>query len=94
MQGKLSSSPPGAGLNISKLIASKAVLAAFPLHDYEELKSLQLRWLNLYDPPWKQPINEIKNYFGERIALYFLYLQHYVEYLIVPAFLGAITFIG
>jgi hypothetical protein len=38
--------------------------------------------------------DEIKDYFGHRIGLYFLYLQHYVTLLIVPAFLGFITFVG
>ena len=39
-------------------------------------------------------LDDIKDYFGERIGLYFLYLQHYVTLLIVPAFLGLITYIG
>lgn len=58
MQCKITSQPPGAGLNISKLIASKVVLAAFPLHDYDDLHTLQSKWLSLFDPPWKQPISK------------------------------------
>lgn len=38
--------------------------------------------------------DDIKEYFGHRIGLYFLYLQHYVTMLVVPAVLGAVTFIG
>jgi hypothetical protein len=37
-------------------------------------------------------IDEIKDYFGERIGLYFAYLQHYVEALMVPALFGLITY--
>lgn len=37
-------------------------------------------------------LDEIKDYFGERIGLYFAYLQHYVEALMVPAFFGLITY--
>lgn len=84
--------PPGAGLNISKLIATKTVLACFPLHDNDELKALQRKWLDLTSPPWNQPVLKIKDYFGDRIGLYFLYLGHYVELLIWPAILGAITY--
>jgi Calcium-activated chloride channel len=36
----------------------------------------------------------VKDYYGERIGIYFLYLQHYVTLLIIPAFLGLVTYIG
>ncbi len=56
MEAHPSLQPHGAGLNIGRLVAKKAVLAAFPLHNFDELNQLQLRWLNLLAPPWKQPI--------------------------------------
>ncbi len=56
MQSKINESPPGAELNILSLVDSKIFLAAFPIHDFEELKTLQLKWLNLFAPPWQQPI--------------------------------------
>jgi anoctamin-10/anoctamin-7 len=85
--------PPGAGLNISKLVAEKVVLAAFPLHDYDSLKDLQRQWLDLHSPPWRQPIIAVKDYFGDRIGFYFLYLQHYVEQLMVPAVVGCVVYV-
>ena len=41
-------------LNISKLMAEKVIEGAFPLHDYDSLKSLQIRWLNMLSAPWNQ----------------------------------------
>jgi Calcium-activated chloride channel len=38
--------------------------------------------------------DDVKDYYGERIGIYFLYLQHYVTLLMVPAFFGLITYIG
>jgi anoctamin-10/anoctamin-7 len=38
-------------------------------------------------------VDDVKDYFGEKIGLYFLFLQHYVTLLMWPAFLGLITFI-
>ena len=35
-----------------------------------------------------QPIEEIKEYFGVKIALYFLFIGHLIESLIMPSLLG------
>eukprot|EP01035_Chromulina_nebulosa_P019508 gene19508-25404_t len=82
----------GAGLPLNDMVLKEVIMAAMPLHDYEELKALQKRWLILWAYPWDQPVDDIKDYFGERIALYFLYLQHYVTLLMIPAVLGFITY--
>eukprot|EP01038_Epipyxis_sp_PR26KG_P012812 gene12812-17175_t len=93
IEAKTNVTPPGAGLNIRELVVNKVLLAAFPLQDYDQLDQLQKRWLKIHAPPWKQPVDEIRNYFGERIGFYFRYLQHYVEMLMWPALLGMITFL-
>ena len=92
LETKASDSPPGGGLNVSDLLSKKVVLAGFPIHDFEELNALQNRWLSLCAPPWTQPIDAVKDYFGERIGLYFYFLQHYTELLITPAFFGCISY--
>jgi hypothetical protein len=38
--------------------------------------------------------DDVRNYFGEKIGFYFLYIQHYVTLLMLPALLGLITFLG
>lgn len=40
-----------------------------------------------------QPINEIRNYFGEEIAMYFAFMMIYVNALKAPAVLGTMLFI-
>lgn len=63
----------------------------YPLHDQEELKKLAGKW---YIPKLvKQPIAEIKQYFGESIALYFAFLEYYTVALSVPALLGLFGYI-
>ena len=44
--------------------------------------------------PHYQPINEIREYFGEHVALYFAWLGLYTRYLTYPMILGALTMIG
>jgi len=92
LESKVTDSPPGCGLSVNDLLHKEAVLAAFPLHDYTILKDIQKKWLKLHAWPSSQPISEIKDYFGERVGLYFAYLQHYVTWLMYPALFGVGTF--
>lgn len=41
---------------------------------------LGVRWLQYFRVPWKEPTDEIKSYFGEKIGLYFLWLGHYTTW--------------
>lgn len=90
MSADLSANPPGAGLSLTELKVHNVILAAFPIHNYDDLEELQKEWLGLTN--WRQPLDKIKDYFGERIGLYFAFLQHYTHALYYPAILGLITF--
>ncbi|KAH7477222.1 Anoctamin-10 [Phytophthora ramorum] len=64
----------------------------FALHDEVALAELRTTWaLNvkmLY-----QPLHKIRFYFGEKIALYFAWLEFYTKMLIFPSIAGIITII-
>ena len=78
----------GCGLDPKALEEDGCILAYFPLHDMVELRSLEANWLTVLSFPWNQPIDQIKNYLGEKIALYFLWLGLYDSWLSVAAVLG------
>ncbi|KAG7398976.1 hypothetical protein PHYBOEH_009969 [Phytophthora boehmeriae] len=64
----------------------------FALHDKTALKDLRRTWaLNL--KMVYQPLHKIRFYFGEKIALYFAWLEFYTKMLIFPSITGIITFI-
>ena len=46
---------------------AQAILAAYPLHYYEELVPLQQKWLVFSLSPWRTPVDSIKDYFGEKV---------------------------
>jgi hypothetical protein len=93
MQARVNEEYPGAGLDLLTMKEKRVTKGQFPVHDYEQLNMTQKKWLVLLAYPWAQPLDEIKEYFGERIAFYFLYLQHYVTFLTVPCFIGIPFFI-
>ncbi|POM59520.1 Anoctamin-like protein [Phytophthora palmivora] len=64
----------------------------FALHDEAALKELRATWaLNV--KMVYQPLHKIRYYFGEKIALYFAWLEFYTKMLIFPAIAGIITII-
>ena len=44
-----------------------------------------------YLRPFSQPFSDVRDYFGEKIALYYLWFGHYTYRLIAPSLLGFIT---
>ncbi|XP_042197559.1 anoctamin-9 [Callorhinchus milii] len=81
---------------LRSLLEDKTFVAAFPLHEEnlpEREKKLWdgwARWGRLFH---KQPVNEIRQYFGERVALYFAWLGWYTTMLIPAAAFGVLMFL-
>jgi hypothetical protein len=78
----------GLGLSLRRLMAKTreegveqppGLLAAFPLHNQKELDELVGNWFSFRNIlPWNQPYDEIKHYFGPKIALYYRFLGRFV----------------
>jgi hypothetical protein len=84
----------GCALNLNTLIKEQCIVAAYPLHNYEELASLRSKWMRWRFAPWGQPLDDIKDYFGEKVGLYFAWLGHYTTWLIFPSIVGVLLFIN
>ena len=80
----------GCDLEISKMLYRGHILALFPLHDRSITKQLKAKCTTFWSMPWDVPTHDIKEYFGEKIALYTVFIGHYSVYLIIPAIIGAI----
>lgn len=78
----------GCGLDVDTLIKAKCLAGYLPLHDHVLLLSLEKEWLQLFQVPWRQNVDMAKNYFGERIGLFFVFLGHQTSWLIPLAVVG------
>uniref|UniRef100_A0A3B5Q3K2 Anoctamin n=1 Tax=Xiphophorus maculatus TaxID=8083 RepID=A0A3B5Q3K2_XIPMA len=79
--------------NLEKLIMEGVFETTFCLHEKKEQKNLRAKWARwsaLFTP---QPFDEIKCYFGEKVALYYLWLNWYTILLIPAAALGVVIFL-
>ncbi|KAF9795971.1 hypothetical protein SFRURICE_010068 [Spodoptera frugiperda] len=80
------------GQSIVPACVSRGVVASmFPLHERNALENLRKKWVKTLFSP--QPIDEIGEYFGVKIAMYFAWLGHYTRSLTVPAAVGFIFWI-
>uniref|UniRef100_A0A8D0EH05 Anoctamin n=1 Tax=Strix occidentalis caurina TaxID=311401 RepID=A0A8D0EH05_STROC len=77
---------PGKSI-VRRLLTSGILVQIFPLHDREELKKLRHSWYGRVKVGY-QPLDEIRCYFGETIALYFGFLEYFTFALVPMAVIG------
>ncbi|XP_019896602.1 anoctamin-10 isoform X1 [Esox lucius] len=76
------------GKSVIRRIQSKGILVQiFPLHENEELKRLSFSWYKQFKLSF-QPLDDIRHYFGEGLALYFAFLEYFTFALIPMAIIG------
>uniref|UniRef100_A0A9J8BBW4 Anoctamin n=1 Tax=Cyprinus carpio carpio TaxID=630221 RepID=A0A9J8BBW4_CYPCA len=90
-------------VGIGRLVSEHVLTAAFPLHEMPKTpvdpQSLNMRQiLHHYWARWAcwrkyQPLDHIREYFGEKIALYFAWLGFYTGWLLPAAVVGFIIFL-
>ncbi|CAM4584109.1 unnamed protein product [Caretta caretta] len=79
---------------LQRLIKAKVFEAAFPLHEQGEPRILLKRnWAQWRKILKEQPIEDIRSYFGEKVALYFVWLGWYTRILFPAAVLGLLVFL-
>eukprot|EP00053_Salpingoeca_punica_P016735 m.159045 g.159045 ORF g.159045 m.159045 type:complete len:933 (+) comp17033_c0_seq2:80-2878(+) len=90
-------------IGIKRLINNATYTDCFPLHDgpFEEDPERESRNRRLLYDQWgklfkfyrKQPHDLIRNYFGEKVAIYFVWLGYYTRALIPVSIIGILIFL-
>jgi hypothetical protein len=74
------------GLNMRQLLTDGVVSACYPLHNNRAIALLD-KGLSQF-PRASLPLNELKEYLGEKIGVYFAFAEHLATWLVCPALLG------
>uniref|UniRef100_A0A3B5QTP5 Anoctamin n=1 Tax=Xiphophorus maculatus TaxID=8083 RepID=A0A3B5QTP5_XIPMA len=81
-------------VGIDRLISEEVFTAAYPLHESLGLRQI----LHEYWSKWScwrcyQPLDHIREYFGEKIALYFAWIGFYTAWLLPASLIGTLVFL-
>uniref|UniRef100_A0A3Q4M4J9 Anoctamin n=1 Tax=Neolamprologus brichardi TaxID=32507 RepID=A0A3Q4M4J9_NEOBR len=71
---------------IPELIARGVIQQMFPLHEQRILNQLMTSWVQAVCE--RQPLDDICDYFGVKIAMYFAWLGFYTNSMLYPAVIG------
>ncbi|CAK9100477.1 unnamed protein product [Durusdinium trenchii] len=75
-----------AGVDVGQLLHDGDLIHYFPLHEQRELEDMDKDWFKTF--VMGRNIHKVRDYFGERIALYFLFMSHFIKWMIIPTIFG------
>ncbi|XP_020335176.1 anoctamin-9-like [Oncorhynchus kisutch] len=81
------------GENLEELQKKGVFEATFCLHERNKQKVLKQKWARWSALCTTQPVDDVRSYFGEKVALYYLWLGWYTILLVPAAILGVIVFL-
>ncbi|XP_028303555.1 anoctamin-9 isoform X2 [Gouania willdenowi] len=81
------------GEDLKELLKKDVFETMFCLHEKEDQKKLKKKWARWSALFTRQPTEQIKSYFGEKVALYYLWLGFYTKLLVPAAVIGVIVFL-
>jgi len=78
-----------AGINVGSLLHKDELKSYFPLHEDRKLRDLaESKW----DWVWMSTdhANRVREYFGDKVALYYVFMAFYCRWLVIPAVVGLV----
>ena len=90
--GIIASTDGGCGLDLDRLVRAKCVQTCSPLHDPIELRLVEAAFTKCW-PSGESKADVVKNYFGEELGLYFMWLQFYTNWLTLASAVGVLIWL-
>ncbi|CAL8350118.1 unnamed protein product [Merluccius merluccius] len=81
------------GEDLKELMTNNVFETSFCLHERKNQKELRKKWARWSGLFARQPVRDVKCYFGEKVALYYLWLGWYTKLLVPAALLGLFVFL-
>nr|XP_046241153.1 anoctamin-9-like isoform X2 [Scatophagus argus] len=81
------------GENLDELLEKDVFETIFCLHERKKQKRLKKKWARWSGLFTGQPVSDVRCYFGEKVALYYLWLGWYTKLLVPAAALGVVVFL-
>ncbi|CAE7843056.1 ano10 [Symbiodinium necroappetens] len=75
-----------AGIDVGQLLHDGDLIHYFPLHEQGKLQDMDKDWFKTF--VIGRNIYKVRDYFGERIALYFLFMSHFIKWMVIPTLVG------
>jgi len=75
-----------AGIDVGQLLHDGDLIHYFPLHEQGKLQDMDKDWFKTF--VIGRNIYKVRDYFGERIALYFLFMSHFIKWMVIPTLIG------
>lgn len=75
-------------LKIRRYIRNGWLLGCFSLHNREQTQVIEFKWQLFPFQNHNLPLDDVKEYFGEKIGLFFVFLEYYTYALVMPAVIG------
>jgi len=82
----------GCRLDIQGALLREDILSMYPSHSSKTITEILDKSNNVWcKMPWNMPVDRIRDYVGEKMALFYVFLGHQSYWLILPMILGIIV---
>ena len=78
-------------LDLTSLKNYEIMISDFCVHQEKPLRDLQFNWANIEKIFQSQPLDKIRIYFSEKIALYFAWIGTYCQFMMISAVVGLLV---
>jgi len=80
-----------AGVDVGQMMHDGDLVGFYPLHENRKLVDMDRDWFKCF--VWGTSIHKVRDYFGEQVAMYFLFMSHFVKWLILPSIVGTALYV-